>query len=98
MKDYQERIEKVREYIDHIDNYLIDDLGNRMRLVDEVARLKKQAKVGAVDQERYNNMMIKRKEYAESYNLDPQFIEDIFNLIHNYSVSKISSKIVDNQL
>jgi chorismate mutase/prephenate dehydratase len=50
--DYKQRLEKVREQIDAIDNQLLNLFGQRMHLADDVADIKRQGNLALTDEVR----------------------------------------------
>ncbi len=76
----------IREEIDSLDFALLDILKQRMELSIEVAKIKKEQSIPILQISRLKEMLKKRTNYSKKSNLSKEFIEDIFNTIHQESI------------
>ena len=90
-KEFARSLESLRSDIDELDTKLIDVLAERMNLVDDIAVLKKQSDVTILQVSRYQEMLESRLHQAETKNVNPEFIKQIFEQIHQNSIRRQES-------
>lgn len=81
-----EGIDLLRKQIDELDNGLIDILANRMRICREIGRYKKQHNMTILQTGRYNEILDKRAAQGALCDIDPDFVKEIFEHIHEESI------------
>jgi chorismate mutase len=81
-----DELDKLRQQIDSLDANLLDILAKRARLVDKIGRYKKARGMAPLDNTRWQKVLEGNKNRAQSLNLCPEFIEALYNLIHDYSL------------
>lgn len=79
-------LQNLRNKINDVDRKLVGLLARRMELVDEVGYIKRSAQLPPLDASRWQEVLSSRKEWGSELGLDPSFIQDIFNRIHDYSL------------
>lgn len=79
-------LDELRTKIDKIDLELIKILKDRTDIISKIAKLKKEYNLQVFSFDRYTQSINDRVELAKSYKLDPKVVEDIYRLIHSYSV------------
>lgn len=79
-------IENYRKKIDDIDFKIIELLAQRMKIVEEIGEWKRGNKISFFDQERYTKMLESRVVFAKKLNLNEDFVENIFQIIHKASL------------
>lgn len=79
-------IQKLRKNIDQLDQTLVTLLAKRKGLVIEVGNLKKDANLPPLDPARWQQVLDTRTAWGSEVDLDPHFVQDIFNRIHDYSL------------
>lgn len=79
-------LQNFRDQINGVDRELVDLLARRTVLVTEVGRLKKIAQLPPLDPIRWQHVLDTRTKWGSELGLDPQFIQDIYNRIHDYSL------------
>lgn len=85
--DYQIKLAMLRKQIDDFDNKLIDLLGNRMKIVENIGELKKEKNVAILQNNRWNEILEKMKSNGADKGLNEEFITKIFKAIHQESIS-----------
>jgi chorismate mutase len=78
-----EQLNKKREEIDATDEELIHLISKRFQIVQEIALIKKELKLPMFDKRRFEKMLEERMENAKNKNIDPEFIMELFKLIHS---------------
>lgn len=87
-------IDTLRESIDLIDTQIIELLSSRMSVVEKIGEIKKQNNLPALDPVRKQEMLSSRIEQGKRCGISSEYIEKIFELIHNESLS-VQNGIVD---
>lgn len=88
-------LENIRSKIDNIDNELLNVLSNRMRLVQEIAALKKEGAVSIFQIARWTALVKKALLQADEIGLHRDFVKNILIQIHDESI-RIQSDIMNN--
>jgi chorismate mutase len=86
--DFQSELEKLRAKIDNIDRELLEVLANRMALVEKLGEYKRDNNVAVLQLDRWKQVHKSRAEMANSLNLYPEMVEELFKLIHMESIRK----------
>lgn len=81
-------IEELRNSIDYIDQQVIDLLGYRLRVVEEIAAFKKKHNMSIFQEHRYKEMTEKYKALAETHQLELDFVNEVFKLVHLASIDR----------
>jgi chorismate mutase-like protein len=79
-------IQQLRKNIDELDKNLMNVLIQRKKLVQEVAEYKKFHQLPPLDPSRWQEVLDTRTEWAIELGLDPEFVVDLFNRIHEYAL------------
>jgi chorismate mutase len=85
--DYISDLAKLRMQIDDIDGRLIDQLGNRMKIADQIGVLKSEHNVAVLQSERWNEILGKMVLEGQEKGLSDEFIIKIFKAIHQESIN-----------
>jgi len=80
--EYVSHITLLRENIDEIDTDIIKLLGRRMDCVEQIGSFKKKCNVAVLQPERWKEIIQSRIKLAKNNKLSPDFIENLYNLIH----------------
>lgn len=86
--DYQSQLEVVRGKIDHLDRELLENLANRMSLVEKLAEYKRDNNVAAYQVDRFREVLETRAAWGKSLNLYPNLVDELFKLVHMESIRK----------
>lgn len=73
---------ELRVQIDALDQQLVTLIGQRMKLVEEVGLYKKANGIAPLDPVRWQQVVESKRLMARKCNLNPDFIEAIFDLLH----------------
>lgn len=93
----EDYMKKIRLHIDRIDIVLITILAERMSLMPEIGRYKKEKNLPIFDEDREVKIMGKLKKIAKEHNLDESFVEEIFLSIFNESKRLQNEEITKSQ-
>ena len=85
--EYRNRLKTLRTQIDVIDHQLIDMLGKRMEVAEEIGALKKRHNVAILQAKRWSEILGKMIGQGEEKNLSEEFILRVFKAIHQESIS-----------
>lgn len=84
---YRDSLENLRAQINVVDGQLIDLLGKRMKVADQIGELKKEQNVAVLQSKRWNeilgNMILEGKEKG----LSEEFVLKMFKAIHQESIN-----------
>lgn len=93
--DYNIEMMKLRSSIDIADSKLLEILGNRMKVAEQIGALKKTKNVAVLQNKRWNEILEKMTREGESKGLSEDFILRIFKAIHQESISH-QQKIINS--
>jgi len=85
--DYSQKMAKLRAQIDNCDEKLVELLGKRMTIADDIGRLKKEKNVAILQNQRWNEILGKMILEGEERGLSEEFILKIFKAIHQESIN-----------
>ena len=83
---FNEQLNFIRNNIDKIDTEIISLIKERLHLVEKIAGEKQQNHITAFQLERWMQMLKSRTEWGLEQNLTKDFIEKLFQLIHEESI------------
>jgi len=93
---FENQLELLRNRIDAIDTELLETLSARMEIVRQIGQYKKDNNVTAFQVGRFSELMEKRTKLGERLNLDPNFVLQLFQHIHEDSV-RMQTEIMDKE-
>lgn len=85
-----ESLDSLRKQIDECDNALLELLAKRMRISREIGTYKKEHNMTIVQTARYSEILDKRGAQGSLCGMNPNFIRDMFELIHEESIAQQS--------
>ncbi len=85
-KNFNAQLKKLRKSIDEVDMKLLQVMGDRTKLVQEIGRFKKENSVTILQIERWFEILKTRQEMGVSCNLENQMVSELFELIHKHSI------------
>jgi prephenate dehydratase/chorismate mutase len=83
----ESNINLLRRQIDTVDASIINLLAQRHTLVSDIVQEKKRIQAPAYQAARYESMLAARRNQAQKESLNPDFIENLYDLIHAESVA-----------
>lgn len=81
-------IDALRKKLDSIDTKLLNILAQRMTIVEEIGKIKKEKGILPLDKKRWEEVLSSRTKIGKEFGLSEKFIENIWNIIHKASVEK----------
>ena len=94
-RSFIRELENLRVKIDDADSQILDILGNRMKVSDEIGKIKKKQNVAILQSSRWNNILKKMISDGKAKGLSEDFILKIFKAIHQESINH-QEKILNN--
>ena len=85
-EEFKGRLLNFRNQIDNFDTKIIELLDNRKQVVKHIANFKNENKLTIFQIDRWFEILNTRKENANLLGVDEQMVEEIFALIHKYSI------------
>ena len=93
--EYKNKLNTLRTKIDVLDHQLVDTLGKRMGIADDIGILKKSNNVAILQTKRWNEILKRMIIEGEEYKLSEAFILKIYKAIHQESIhhqNKVKTK------
>lgn len=84
--DYTQKMNALRTQIDEYDRKLLEVLGGRMQIADQIGALKKEKNVAILQNKRWNEILEKMTISGEEKGLSRDFIMQLFKAIHQESI------------
>ncbi len=81
-----DRLSLLRKQIDEIDFQILDLLSKRFKIVKEIWKYKLEHWIQPLQPQRWQQVLEKVKSKAAELWLDENFVEDIWNRFHKYSL------------
>lgn len=85
--EYNNKLLQLRAQIDTYDDKIIEVIGNRMRIADEIGQLKKSKNVAILQNKRWNEILGKMILTGEEKGLSEEFILKLYKAIHQESIN-----------
>lgn len=85
--DYSARLSKLRTQIDEFDGKILEILGNRMKVADQIGQIKKEKNVAILQNNRWNEILGRMILEGESKGLSEEFVLKLFKAIHQESIN-----------
>ena len=86
-KSFINELENLRIKIDNADSQILDVLGDRMKVSEEIGKIKKKQNVAILQSARWNDILEKRISDGREKGLTEDFILKIFKAIHQESIN-----------
>ena len=84
---YRSSLENLRAQINVVDDQLIDLLGKRMKVADQIGALKKEQNVAVLQSRRWNEILGNMVLEGEQKGLSEEFVLRMFKAIHQESIN-----------
>ncbi|MFD2551973.1 chorismate mutase [Bizionia sediminis] len=85
--DYKNKLNTMRTQIDLIDHQLIDILGKRMQIAEQIGLLKKEHNVAVLQAKRWNAILGRMILQGKEKDLSEEFILRVFKAVHQESIN-----------
>src|SRR5215470_14722130 len=86
-KAFIDALDKLREQINHIDDELIQLLGQRMKIADQIGEYKKANNITILQTNRWNAILEKAFVKGEKLGLSKEFITKYYDAVHMESIN-----------
>lgn len=94
-KEFITNLEKLREQINHIDDELMQLLGQRMKIADKIGTYKKENNITILQTNRWNEILERAANKGEKLGLSREFITKYFDAVHMESINR-QNKIMND--
>ena len=84
---YKDSLNNLRAQINVADNQLIDIVGKRMKIADQIGALKKEKNVAVLQSKRWNEVLGNMILEGEKVGLSEEFVLKMFKAIHQESIN-----------
>ena len=81
-------LKALRNLIEPLDQELLEVLQKRMKVVKQIARLKKTSKIKVFQKNRMEELLGKVEVAAQRKGLDKKYVRNLYKIIHNESVNR----------
>ncbi|AQS94875.1 MULTISPECIES: bifunctional 3-deoxy-7-phosphoheptulonate synthase/chorismate mutase type II [Polaribacter] len=85
--EYKSSLDNLRAQINVVDNQLVETLGKRMKIADQIGALKKDKNVAVLQSKRWNEILGNMILEGESKGLSEEFVLKMFKAIHQESIN-----------
>jgi chorismate mutase len=92
MRQFEERLQTLRDRVDEIDRTILKLLADRFTVTDEIGKVKSEYSVPVLQEDRWNSLLRNLVGRAENIGLNPRLITQIYELIHEESVAAQSRR------
>jgi chorismate mutase len=86
-KEFHATMEKLRQQINQLDDELLQILGQRMKVADEIGRYKKANNITILQTNRWNTILERAYAKGEKLCLSKEFITKYFDAVHMESIN-----------
>lgn len=86
-EEFKTKLTNLRAMIDIADDQLLDTLSRRMKIADEIGKIKKAQNVAILQNQRWNEILGKMILKGEEVGLSEEFVLKVFKGIHQESIN-----------
>lgn len=94
--DFTNELETLRAKIDNVDRELMEVLAARMAIVERLGEYKRDNNVAVLQLDRWKQVHTDRASQAKGLGMYPEFVEELFKLIHLESIRK-QTEVMNSQ-
>jgi chorismate mutase len=94
-EEYHAALEALRQKINHLDDELMQILGQRMKIAEKIGQYKKDNNITILQTTRWNEILEKAYAKAERIGLSKEFITKYFDAVHMESINH-QKKVLDS--
>jgi len=84
---YHAALEKLRQQINHLDDELMQILGQRMKVAEKIGQYKKDNGITILQTNRWNEILERAFQKGEKLGLSQEFVTKYFDAVHMESIS-----------
>ena len=84
---YHAALEKLRQQINHLDDELMQILGQRMKVAEKIGQYKKENGITILQTNRWNEILERAFQKGEKLGLSQEFVTKYFDAVHMESIS-----------
>src|SRR5678815_353421 len=86
-EEYHAALEKLRQQINHLDDELMQILGQRMKVAEKIGEYKKNNNITILQTNRWNEIILRACAKGEKLGLSKEFITKYFDAVHMESIN-----------
>lgn len=86
-EEYHAALEKLRQQINHLDDELMQILGQRMKIAEKIGEYKKNNDITILQTNRWNEILERAYRQGEKIGLSQEFISRYFDAVHMESIN-----------
>ncbi|MFT3824585.1 MAG: chorismate mutase [Chitinophagaceae bacterium] len=86
-EEYHVALEKLRQQINHLDDELMQILGQRMKVAEKIGEYKKNNNITILQTNRWNEILERAAKKGEKLGLSKEFITRYFDAVHMESIN-----------
>lgn len=86
-KEYHAALEKLRQQINHLDDELMQILGQRMKIAEQIGTYKKNNNITILQTNRWNEILERAFQKGDKLGLSKEFITKYFDAVHMESIN-----------
>ncbi len=86
-EEYHNALEKLRNQINHLDDELMQILGQRMKVAEKIGQFKKENNITILQTNRWNEILERAFQKGEKLGLSKEFITRYFDAVHLESIN-----------
>lgn len=90
-------LDELRQQIDILDRQVVEILAKRMSISEKIAKYKFENGITVLQSRRYDEILQSRRATAEQNHLNPDFVLKLYEAIHEESVNRQTSLMLDLQ-
>ena len=94
--DYQQALSRLRSQIDQIDAETFELLAKRMRVAEEIGRVKKDSNVAILQGDRWNSIVDRVVSQAPKLGVSEEFLKTVLEAIHLESIN-LQNKVMNDR-
>ncbi|NOT51595.1 MAG: bifunctional 3-deoxy-7-phosphoheptulonate synthase/chorismate mutase type II [Chitinophagaceae bacterium] len=93
--EFHAALEKLRQQINQLDDELMQILGQRMRIAEQIGKYKKENNITILQTNRWNEIIERATQKGDKIGLSKEFITKYFDAVHMESINH-QKKIMDS--
>nr|WP_294908675.1 chorismate mutase [uncultured Lacibacter sp.] len=94
-EEYHAALEKLRQQINHLDDELMQIIGQRMKIAESIGQYKKDNNITILQTNRWNEILERAYREGERKGLSKEFITKYFDAVHMESINH-QKKVLDS--